>query len=258
MPKDRGYDIFPRTWLARVLLALAFVGGGTLMFGWIALIIFAGDYSYGVYEISCSGSDLPQCLDEQSELRPLSSASCRGFEKRVCLAPLGEVSPELIKHLVGYYRDEYGISITVLTPNPIPDGMADPERGQIDVQDLMDYMASLFPTASRDPDAILIGVTPVDMYDRTSHYRFLFGARDTEVTPRAVVSSARLNPRFFGIDEGEDVAFSRARKLFTKNIGLLYYGLPDSDDPDSPLYNNVLSVADLDEMDEPLTVPPGR
>jgi len=258
MPNERGYDIFPRTWLARVLLALAFVGGGTLMFGWIALIIFAGDYSYGVYEVSCSGSDLPQCLDEQSELRPLSSTSCRGFEKRVCLAPLGEVSPDLVEHLADYYRDEYGISITVLTPSPIPDGLADPERGQMDVQDLMDYMASLFPTVSRDPDAILIGVTPVDMYDRTSHYRFLFGARDTEVTRRAVVSSARLNPRFFGIDEGEDVAFSRARKLFTKNIGLLYYGLPDSDDPDSPLYNNVLSVADLDEMDEPLTIPPGR
>jgi len=73
-----------------------------------------------------------------------------------------------------------------------------------------------------------------------------------------VVSTARLNPRFFGISEGEDVAFSRARKLFTKNIGLLYYGLPDSDDPDSPLYNNILSVADLDEMNEPLDVPPGR
>lgn len=256
MPKDRGYDIFPRTFKARLLLALAFVGGGTLMFGWVAAFILVGDYSYGVYEVSCSGSDLPQCLDEQAELRPLSSTYCRGFGRRVCLAPLGEVSPPLVEHLVGYYQDEYGISITVLTPNPIPGGMADPDRGQIDVQDLMDYMATLFPAAARDPNAILIGVTPVDMYDRTSHYRFLFGARDTEVTPRAVISSARLNPRFFGISETEDVAFSRARKLFTKNIGLLYYGLPDSDDPDSPLYNNVLSVYDLDEMDEPLDVPP--
>lgn len=257
MGAGRGYDIFPRTFKARLLLALAFLGGGTLMFGWVALIIFAGDYSYDFYEVSCSGSDLPQCLDEQSELRPLSSASCQGFERRVCLAPLGEVSPELVEHLVGYYEDEYGVSITVLTPKPIPDGMADRERGQIDVQDLMDYMATLFPTAARDPDAILIGVTPVDMYDRTSHYRFLFGARDTEVTPRAVVSTARLNVKFFGIGEGEDVTFSRARKLFTKNIGLLYYGLSDSDDPDSPLYNNILSLRDLDRMREPLPVPAG-
>jgi len=252
MAKDRGYDIFPRTFKARLLLALAFLGGGTLVFGWIAVVIIAGDYSYDIYEVSCSGSDLPQCLDEQTELRLLSSGSCRGFDRRVCLAPLGEVSPELVEHLVGYYQDEYGISITVLTPNPIPDGMADPDRGQIDVHDLMDYMATLFPTAARDPDAILVGVTPVDMYDRTSHYRFLFGARDTEVTPRAVVSSARLNPVVFGISEGEDVAFSRARKLFTKNIGLLYYGLPDSDDPDSPLYNNILSLRDLDRMGDRL------
>src|SRR3972149_3545212 len=170
MGAGQGYDIFPRTFKARLLLALAFRGGGALISGWIALIIFAGEYSYDFYEVSCSGSDLPRCLDEQTALRQLSSASCRGFEKRVCLAPLGEVSPELVEHLVDYYRDEYGISITVLTPNAIPDGMANPDRGQIDVQDLMDYMATLFPTASRDPSAILIGVTPVDMYDRTSHY----------------------------------------------------------------------------------------
>src|SRR3972149_2732795 len=213
MGAGQGYDIFPRTFKARLLLALAFLGGGALISGWIALIIFAGEYSYDFYEVSCSGSDLPRCLDEQTALRQLSSASCRGFEKRVCLAPLGEVSPELVEHLVDYHRDEYGISITVVTPNAIPDGMANPDRGQIDVQDLMHYMATLFPTASRDPNAILIGVTPVAMYDRTSPYRFLFGARDTERAPRAVVSTARLNVEFFGISEGEDVTSSRAREL---------------------------------------------
>ena len=255
MPRDRGYDIFPRTWLARVLLALAFLGGLSIAGCYAASVAFVIIASDEIYDVPCSGSDLQSCLDEQTALRSLSSTSCEGFERRVCLAPLGEVSPELVEHLVGYYEDEYGISITVLTPKPIPDGMANRERGQIDVQDLMDYMATLFPTAARDPDAILIGVTPVDMYDRTSHYRFLFGARDTEVTPRAVVSTARLNVKFFGIGEGKDVTFSRARKLFTKNIGLLYYGLSDSDDPDSPLYNSILSTTDLDRMGEPLEVP---
>ena len=121
----------------------------------------------------------------------------------------------------------------------------------------MDYMATLFPAASGDPNVVLIALTPVDMYDRTSHYRFLFGARDSEVTPRAVVSTSRLNVKLFGISEGQGALYSRTRKLITKNLGLLYYGLPPCDDPESPLYNSILSTADLDRMEEPLPVPAG-
>ncbi|MFB3093343.1 MAG: hypothetical protein ACE1ZN_02910, partial [Dehalococcoidia bacterium] len=79
----------------------------------------------------------------------------------------------------------------------------------------------------------------------------------SEVTARAVVSTSRLNPKFFGISEGQGALYSRTRKLITKNLGLLYYGLPPSDDPESPLYNSILSTADLDNMEEPLPVPAG-
>lgn len=57
---------------------------------------------------------------------------------------------------------------------------------------------------------------------------------------------------FFHSDD--ELTFERARKMVTRYIGLLYYGLPLSDDPESLLYDNVLGPADLDRMEEPLPV----
>lgn len=44
MPKGRGYDIFPRTWLPRVLLGLAFAAGLAIMAGWVAVIALSFIY----------------------------------------------------------------------------------------------------------------------------------------------------------------------------------------------------------------------
>jgi hypothetical protein len=41
------------------------------------------------------------------------------------LVPLGAVSKELIDHLVGYYKDEYGLTVRVLPP--IRSNMSRPE-----------------------------------------------------------------------------------------------------------------------------------
>jgi hypothetical protein len=38
--------------------------------------------------------------------------------------------------------------------------------------------------------------------------------------------------------------------MVTKNIGLLYFGLPVSGDPHSVLYGNVGGIDDLDRMGE--------
>jgi len=42
----------------------------------------------------------------------------------------------------------------------------------------------------------------------------------------------------------------RLRKMVTKNIGVLYYELPTTDDPRSVMYDGINSVEDLDNMCE--------
>jgi hypothetical protein len=40
------------------------------------------------------------------------------------------------------------------------------------------------------------------------------------------------------------------RKMVTKNIGVLYYHLPQSNNPQSVLYQNVGGISELDYMGE--------
>jgi hypothetical protein len=42
--------------------------------------------------------------------------------------------------------------------------------------------------------------------------------------------------------------------MVNKYVGLDYFGLPPSPDPGSPMYNHILSVTDLDRMDDTLPV----
>ena len=93
--------------------------------------------------------------------------ACDGSEKRICIVPLGNVSDDLVRHLVDYYREEYDLKVRTLDNKSIPTERADPDRKQVGGIALLEYMGSLIPEAYADPDAILVGVTPVDMYLRT-------------------------------------------------------------------------------------------
>jgi hypothetical protein len=67
-----------------------------------------------------------------------------------------------------------------------------------------------------------------------------------------------MNPETFWLPPDDDLMGSRARKLVSKYLGLLFYDLPLSDDPKSPLYDSILGLDDLDNMEGPLPVAGGR
>jgi hypothetical protein len=100
--------------------------------------------------------------------------TCAGSGKRICLVPLGNVSGDLVGHLVDHYENEYDLKVRVLDNKSIPTALADPEREQVGGIALMEYMGRFFPEAYADPDAILIGITPVDMYFEERDWRFAF------------------------------------------------------------------------------------
>jgi predicted Zn-dependent protease len=204
----------------------------------------------------CTGERFAACLEPQNAIQP--TGACSGTTRRICFVPLGQISPQLVQHLVDLYRSEYGLTVEVLTPSAVPDDLANPLRNQIDASTMIAYMGSLFPDVYADRNAVLIGLTPLDLYDSTSHFRYLFGIKGDPSDPRAVVSSFRMDPQFYDQPADEALYFSRYRKLLTKYVGLLYYGLPTSSDPNSPMYDHILSAEDLDHMEEPLRVEAGR
>ncbi|KKK96022.1 hypothetical protein LCGC14_2666970, partial [marine sediment metagenome] len=81
MATGRGYDIFPRTFKARLLLAAGFAAGLAIMASWVAVLAFG---SYGISELfenpPCTGSEREGCLEAQTELVPIAQAWCEGSD----------------------------------------------------------------------------------------------------------------------------------------------------------------------------------
>ena len=239
------YDILPTTWKARVLLALAFAFSPALVL--LRLMLPVPAYESGN---PCAPQGYPDCLQAQDALAADALDSCGGSGNHFCLVPLGRISPDLVRRLVEHYDQEYGLRVGMLAPIAIPEDLVNQDRGQVDALDLAELIETQFPRDSHNDYVILIGLTPVDMYIGTSDWRYAFGLR----SPEPVISTSRMDPAFFGHSADDDLMASRARKLVSKYIGLFYYHLPPSDDPESPMFNNILSPADLDRMSEPLPV----
>jgi predicted Zn-dependent protease len=197
---------------------------------------------------SASDCATASCLGAQDELAPGSVESCGDSEASVCIAPLGWVSPELVRHLVDYYRDQYGLTVSVLTPSAIPENLLNSERAQVDAHDLLALIRAQF---EQHPGSVVIGLTSVDMYISTQDWRYAFGLL---ADSNGVISTIRMSSGSYGEEPYGDLLSSRARKLVSKYIGLLHYGLPLSSDPESAMYNNILGPDDLDRMTEPLPI----
>jgi len=161
----------------------------------------------------------------------------------VYLAPIGDFPREDADALVAHYREKFGLAIEVLPPIPVPDEAMDAERGQLIAERLIDTIGAT-EVVAEDPGAVVIGLTNMDMYVAAQDWNYAYGLRSGGT--HAVVSKARMDAGF----ADKDLQRQRLRKMVTKNIGILYYGLGVSDDPRSVLYRNILGPADLDYASE--------
>jgi len=179
----------------------------------------------------------------KSDYVPISKQDLKGSGK-LYLVPLGEFSKLVAEELASYYKTKYGISAETLPTVHIPPSARNAERQQLIAEEAVDLVRRVNSEISGNPNAILIGLTTEDMYISQYDWRFSFSWR--EQGKYAVVSSGRMN---LG-NVSEDEARKRFRKMVTKNVGILYFHLPQSDDPRSVLYRNVGGIRELDYMGE--------
>jgi predicted Zn-dependent protease len=127
----------------------------------------------------------------------------------------------------------------------------DPVRSQTVADELISAIRQRYATLARDDRARVIGVTPDDMYMQAmrNQWLFTFSLRNSD-DHFAVVSYARMDPARLGEPRDEDRLTTRLRKMVAKNIGIMYFGLPLSQDPRSVLYGNIGGVDELDLMTE--------
>jgi predicted Zn-dependent protease len=166
--------------------------------------------------------------------------------RRVFLAPLGDFPAETARALVDHYRQKYGLEVTVLDPATIDPRAMDAGRDQLVAEDLIESMRSSYPAVATDTNAVLIGLVSDDLYIRDRpDWEWAFGLRLEDRF--GVVSTARMRGAFAFSDRIEMV---RLRKMVTRDIGLMYYGLPISDNPRSVLFRDLDGVGDLDSLSE--------
>ena len=150
--------------------------------------------------------------------------------RTVLFAPVGDFPREDAEALVAHYNEKFGMAIGILPSLALPRDAYDTARRQVIAEQ------------GTDPASVVIALVERDMYIADSTWNYAYGLRVNGHL--AVVSTAHLDDGLLGNKT------QRLQKMVTKDIGILYFGLPQSDDPKSVLYKNVLGPFDLDGMSE--------
>jgi predicted Zn-dependent protease len=162
----------------------------------------------------------------------------------VYFAPVGNYPTNEVDLLVRHYREKFGLEIGVLPTVHVSADAFDRTREQLVAEGVIDAL-SRTDAAVKDPSAIVIGLVRADMYIAGRDWRYAYSLRGDD--RYAVISTARMGDGLF-VDAARRLR--RIQKMVTKNLGILYYGLPQSDDPGSVLYRNILGPTDLDRASE--------
>ena len=190
------------------------------------------------------------CVRKRDSI-PVKESSSKGVGK-LYLIPLGGFPAEQANDLASFYQNKYGLRVETLPNVNLTPSAINRERKQLIAEETVEIMKLANPNLKNDPNAILIGLTMEDMYIAKLNLRFSFSFRDQG--KYAVVSCGRMvlpqTGRFKLHPASEELVLSRLRKMVTKNIGILFYHLPQSDDPRSVLYRNVGGIEELDNMGE--------
>lgn len=184
-------------------------------------------------------------------LQPASIDQLHGFGQ-VFVVPIGDTASLISPALRDYYSNKYGLWLRVLPGIPIPEWARDRARQQVVADELVEAMRKAYPQQARNPQSVLIGLTDQDMYIGELDWKFAINFRQT--SHELVISTARLNPLFYGESPSPSLLETRLRKLLTKNIGLSYYGLELTRDRRSVLYDDIENIETLDAMGEDYSV----
>jgi predicted Zn-dependent protease len=175
----------------------------------------------------------------------------RDAAHRLYFVGVGHVQPDLVTQLAAHFRQTLGINVEELPAVSFDRVTVDHDRSQVVAEELVAAIRRRYPTAARDVNVRIIGVTGDDMYLRAMAGSWAFGfSWRSDDDHMAVVSYARMDPAALGLSPDPGLLRSRVTKMVAKDIGVLYFGLPLSNNPRSALYGNIGGTDELDVMTE--------
>jgi archaemetzincin len=145
---------------------------------------------------------------------------------RIALVPFGEVNQALLSWLKEDLPGIFSADVEVNPVLPLPPKHFMKDRGQYLADGLLDEFFSIVPA----PETLLLGVTEADLF--SPGMNFVFGIANRG---RALISSFRLRPEFFGLEPNPKVF---RRRILTEAIHELGHalGLPHCEYPGCVMY----------------------
>jgi hypothetical protein len=141
----------------------------------------------------------------------------------------------------------YRLPVAVLAEiDPIPNSALDDAEHQLIGEELLGLLGQWYGARG---NATIIGVTDYDMRSRSLDLSYTFSLRSS--AHYGVISTSRLGGNVTDRIRG-NTRYKRTRKLVARNIGFLYFGRPEVDDPHSLLRSQMSGNDDIDALEEEL------
>lgn len=164
----------------------------------------------------------------------------------VYFLPIGKIKEPKMDYLKAYYKKKFGIDIKILPQLPLDPIAYNNLRKQYSAEKMLQYGEKAYPEISKKETSYLFILTDADIYTFNENWRFALCIRNARTLRSCIISFARLK-----IDFPDKRKFNaRAVKLINKNLGILYWKLPASNNPESPMFTPIMGVGDLDKMTE--------
>jgi hypothetical protein len=164
----------------------------------------------------------------------------------IYLLALGRLKTIDLPKLVDELSLRYHLPIEILPPLPVTTWTLDPKHHALDADRLLALIAQSFHVKQR---TTIIGLTDYELYSPSIGGRYPFSLRQPPYF--AVVSTADLGGDLVDRLSGH-TRHERTRKLVARDIGFLYLGLPEVDDPHSLLRGEMSDPVEIDQLRERL------
>lgn len=159
-------------------------------------------------------------------------------------------APEVgAEELARHFRRKYGVAVTVLPDFKVTDEVRWPgsPNSRVVAERLVGVLAREHPGIAGSKNDLLVALAE-DFSVRSSEriYNFAY-----DLWGRfALVSAEALRPSTYCEPEDKELLAARVRKVVARHLGALYFDLPPSEDPRSPLYARASCVDDVDYQGE--------
>jgi len=161
-------------------------------------------------------------------------------------APVGRQAIP-VESLAVYYRQKFGIEITVLPAVQLPSSACEPARSQCAAEEVIAAMSNGYPEIARNPESVMIALTDEDIFPRGLGWDFTYSLHSERI---GVVSSRRMDPSFWGDPPNDVYKLAATKQMFTKYIAMQYFHLADSFDPTSVLFSPLTPDGGPDDIYE--------